>query len=78
MILPLADAVIYDTAPNSPLHGVSLPDLQRFMIALPRGANDVIKADLSLGHIYVDAQTRGGHYDVCQRPPPRRRPLGLA
>ena len=63
-----ADAVIYDTAPNSPLQGISLPGLRRFMIALPRGADDVIKADLSLGHIYVDAQTRDGHYDVWSAP----------
>ncbi len=42
--------MIYDTAPRGPLRGISLPGLARFMIALPRGADDVFKADLSVDH----------------------------
>lgn len=62
------DAVIYNAGPHGPLRGVSLPGLQRFQVALPRGAYDVIGSDLSLGHIYVDADTRSGRYDVWSAP----------
>ena len=58
------DAVIYDTAPHRPISGISLPSLRRFAVALPADADDVIGVDLSVGHIYVEAQTRSGRYDV--------------
>jgi hypothetical protein len=73
-----AGAVIYDTGPHGPLHGISLPGLKRFTIALPRGADDVIGSDLSLDHIYVEAETRSGRYDVWSAPASTLSRVGLA
>jgi hypothetical protein len=61
-------AVIYDGAPSQKLRGIALPNLQRFTIALPHGADDVIGVGLSLRHIYVEAETRSGRYDVWSAP----------
>jgi hypothetical protein len=62
------DAVIYDGSPSQRLQGITLPGIQRFTIALPDGADDVIGSDLSVKHIYVEAETRGGRYDVWSAP----------
>lgn len=61
-------AVIYDTGPHHPIGGITLPGLQRFTIALPREADDVIAVDVARAHLYVDGTTRNGHYDVWSAP----------
>lgn len=61
-------AVIYDGAPAQRLRGIALPGIRRFAIALPAGAADVIGSDLSVKHLYVEAETRGGRYDVWSAP----------
>jgi hypothetical protein len=72
--LPIAigpSEVIYDTSPHGTIHAISLPTLQRSSITLPAEAFDVIGVAVGDAHIYVEAQTHSGRYDVWSAPTSR-------
>jgi hypothetical protein len=61
-------AVIYGTGLRGVLSGIFLPSLQRFAVTPPAVSGPLIRVDLSISHIYVDATDRRGRYNVWSAP----------